>query len=424
MSDFSDGSSRLAAGSTILYIPNDRDETAADSSHIRRLELVVTKWIRQVKSITTSGIGGRNFVENSLLEEVDFWRRRYDNLESLNRQMDAANVKDIIRLLQGADSKVHLEFLQLSIAIADGTHEAEENLKVLPALIDPCQKLKQADMKVLPSILIQIMVTLRVIVQSSPSYNSQEKLVSLYRVLGSDVASRCSEFIFIDSLVRGETESCRGIITAASSICSYWMEIFSKFQEGLRKSEPIWKLTPEHVDSIFSPVKAFVQRCDDLQEVILYQTHFSRMKNGAKCPPAAFGSTSGRKISNALCNLDEEFTLALDGLFRDRSATFDIRRGDWHIASGVFRRKVKELETKFLNAVSPAFDEATTIDCHARVLLKFASIALLPSLQPELQKRSKEFAKVALSELANIKSSYEKYRLTPEILRAHADISG
>ena len=424
LSNFTDSVFRNCDGKTVLYIPpKEKFENNAETSGgdiVNHLEMIVTYWTRQIKSVIANS-SMRKSSENSLIDEVEFWKRRFEDLDLLNSQLDKIEVKEIIRILQENKRACAREFLKLSVLISDGAKESRVNVSVLNVIVDPYQSLMNSDLKSMPNVLIKLMCHVSVVIQESPYYHTADKVSTLYRKMGYDIVVRCRNLLSIPSLLLGQTSQCIDSLDGVMEVCNAWVNIFSAFQERQKQSNPLFNVdaTP-----IFAHTQAFIQRATDLLEVIRYQKQFSRFVDGVKSPIPSFGNTSGPKILKSLQDIDKVFTELLAKLLSRPDIVFDVNNTEWHLVFGDFRRKVKDLELRFLSTVSLAFSEANTVEKQVHALRTFKALSSLPSLKTIVEKRANDVAKTILDSMGEVKSTYERYRLTPEILRSHPDYAG
>lgn len=73
------------------------------------------------------------------LSEIEFWRERSVDLCGIRSQLDDQNVSQIVAVLEHAKSSYLAPFLNLRNLIHREAVTAEDNLKFLLCLEEPCQ---------------------------------------------------------------------------------------------------------------------------------------------------------------------------------------------------------------------------------------------------------------------------------------------
>jgi dynein heavy chain len=185
-------------GSTVLYIPeedlSDIEKAAQDKDLVQRLEgnsikmnfsekilAILIHWIRQIKELLTNQDNAEISESAGPLAEIEFWRARTVDLSGIKDQLERDEVKRITNVLDIGKSTYLVTFLKLSESIQKGSAEAQDNLKFLSNLQEPCEKLAAATPSQIPTILPIILNNIRMIWGLSRYYNSPERLTGLLR---------------------------------------------------------------------------------------------------------------------------------------------------------------------------------------------------------------------------------------------------
>ena len=148
----------------------------------------------------------------------------------------------------------------------DSLTKAENCLKFISLLSEPCQELATCEPKAIPSLLPKLLNTVRVIWMNSEHYKSRERLNALLRKISSDIIKRCTTKISLDDIFDGYVERSREALKEGISCCLSWKECYDCVSKVHDKfSEESWVLDES---SIFAQVDAFIQRCKDLLEVV------------------------------------------------------------------------------------------------------------------------------------------------------------
>jgi dynein heavy chain len=105
-------------GHTVLYVPNESISSVAEAAHskdlVQRLEALLLHWTRQIKEVVNNQHTSEAADNSGPLEEVQFWRSRCDDLSGISKQLNRADVKQIIDVLTVAKSTYLEQFLRLA----------------------------------------------------------------------------------------------------------------------------------------------------------------------------------------------------------------------------------------------------------------------------------------------------------------------
>eukprot|EP01112_Ceratiomyxa_fruticulosa_P022299 TRINITY_DN8119_c0_g1_i1.p1 TRINITY_DN8119_c0_g1~~TRINITY_DN8119_c0_g1_i1.p1 ORF type:complete len:335 (-),score=82.01 TRINITY_DN8119_c0_g1_i1:33-977(-) len=126
------------------------------------LESAVVLWSKQIKSVLAPS---PNSWVNPL-NELDFWSTKAGNLNSIHMQLDSEPAKQVLQVLENAQSNFAVPFQQLVNEIAIARKEAIENNRVLQPLSKYLQSLTQtgnSDFTSLPELFTPIIHFIRLI---------------------------------------------------------------------------------------------------------------------------------------------------------------------------------------------------------------------------------------------------------------------
>ncbi|XDV18976.1 hypothetical protein PO909_024559 [Leuciscus waleckii] len=92
-------------GITVLYVPLEAlqhrpEEAVVNKSLVRRLEMVMIHWTRQIKAVLSAQFESDMGDTSGLLEEISFWKSRCADLDSISKQLQKPGVCHIQAILQ------------------------------------------------------------------------------------------------------------------------------------------------------------------------------------------------------------------------------------------------------------------------------------------------------------------------------------
>ena len=230
------------------------------------------------------------------LEEIEFWRRRCDDLSGISDQLNRDEVKKITKVLEIAKSSYLDQFQRLSNLIQEGTLQAQDNLRFLSTLTDSCKALAEAEPQTIPTILPNLLMYIRLIWANSKYYNSKERMTSLLRKVSNEIIRRCCAKISLDGIFHGDVQASMTVLHESITCGESWKSIYKRTCQHIQKfTKQTWDFDQS---SIFAQIDAFVQRCRDLIEVCEGQIQFARKLNGGKKEAVPiFGGSRGPEIA-------------------------------------------------------------------------------------------------------------------------------
>jgi dynein heavy chain len=385
-------------GNTKLYVPKDymddkelNPNDKKDRNH--RLKEVLSHWTKQIRELINNQTNQSDSDNSGPLEEIDNWTLRRDNLNNIKEQLENPAVVEILRILKEADNKNVKNFNELVRNITGGAEEAEENLKYLQTLYEPCKEMSTAAPAGITAILPKVMHCVRLIRDYSKYYNTEDKISGLLRKISNEVINRCKKCINLDDMLTGDVHKCVKQLKEAINCCKQWREIYNEYVGAINLDERPgdksreWKIKS---DSIFAQIEAFVQRCNDLIEICDGQIQFARKNRAVDLPK--FSGSKGPEIVAVLDEIKSSFGKYLERIEgTDKEKILDINSTKWHDDYSIFKAGTKNLEIMYINLINFAFDHINKLSQAIEYMEAFDDLAQKASIKSHVHK---QFSKI------------------------------
>ncbi|XP_042367999.1 dynein axonemal heavy chain 2 [Plectropomus leopardus] len=171
-------------GNTVLYIPMEGlqcspEEASKDKKLVQRMEIVMIEWTDQIKELLNDQEMKRD--NCGPLQEIAFWKTRSAKLLNISQQLQKPGVRHIQNILELSKSLYVQRFCKLAKEIQYCSQQAQSNLSFLSILKEPCEELSQLKPSQVASKLRHIINLIRIIWESSPHYNTSERIIGLFR---------------------------------------------------------------------------------------------------------------------------------------------------------------------------------------------------------------------------------------------------
>ena len=434
-----------AQGKTVLYLPGtpmpDVQTAAKDKDVVQQLESIAIHWTRQIKEVVNNH---DNIAEISgPIEEIDFWRSRTVDLSGISEQLHRADVKRVVAVLEIAKSSYLGPFETLSLRIKEGSLEAENNLKFLELITEPCKALAEAEPKNIPAILPSLLHCIRMISTLSRFYNTDDRLTGLLRKISNQIIRRCCAHINLEEVFNGDVEESMVALTQSIKCGVAWKKIYRRTAKAVNVAAGTTTTTTTAAAaaaaaaasanaagqrtggkwnfdeaSIFAQIDAFVQRCRDLLEVCEGQIQFARKSSSTKGksgPLPEFGGTKGSEITKALLGIEENFETQIDRLRKLDYEILDVKTSKWHDDYNFFKNGVKDLEVMFANVVNTAFDGVTQVNAGVNLLEIFYSLAKRDSIKRCVEKKTAEVYVMFIKQCQSVRHEFDEKKKSPAL---------
>eukprot|EP01083_Nonionella_stella_P177342 623003_1 len=412
-------------GKTVLYVPKetsidgidhlntDSIQTLSnDTELVRRLESTLIHWTRQIEEmVKNQTMNGGETDDIGPLEEIEFWRARTIDLVSVREQLNKVGVKTIILILRASCSTYLERFDNLAGSIEFGSKEANENLKYLLTLKNPCYNLSTSEPNKIPLLLEDIILIIRMIWSTSTYYSTNDRLTSLLRKVSNQIIIQCSNVINLNEILSSSSNLNDAIkkqiqLLQDSEHCGkQWKRVYNQQKQILSKAEKNWNgVDPS---SVFAQIDAFIQRCRDLLTVCNGQLQFCRNRNDEVLN--SFGGAKGNLIIKSLFEIEDGFLKHIEKLKNLNYNILDVNTTKWHEDYTYFKNGIKDLEVMMSNIINNAFDGISTIEDGINLLSSFIELSKTESMKQNIERKLSELYQLSIESVLLIKKDFDKH---------------
>jgi dynein heavy chain len=198
---------------------SDPEANAKDRDLVQRLESIVIGWTRQIKELVSSQDSPGSKTIDTPLDEINYWRRRTNNLQVLTDRLQHPDLNKITKVLHRNNSSYLQQFTEESQKIVKSYDEARDNLKFLGLLSEPCNKIAKATPQKIPALLPEVLNKVRMIWELSSFYNSEERMKGLLVKISNQIIERCKDKIKVKDMIEGEVEKCMEDLAESIDCC-------------------------------------------------------------------------------------------------------------------------------------------------------------------------------------------------------------
>lgn len=421
-------------GHTVLYLPDedlkDCEAASLDKDLVQRLESTLNYWTKQIKEVVSNQETSHHVDNSGPLEEIEFWRSRTLDLSGIRNQLDRPGVRNIVKVLQILDSSYLTPFQNLSDMIERGSIEANNNLKFLSTLQEPCERLANAEPNQIPAILPEVLNLIRMIWTVSKYYNTDQQLTNLLRKVSNQIIIQCSKKIDLDEIFHGDVVASMVTLRESKACGDAWHECYERVVKAIRNDPSVgeWDFDPS-TNGIFAQIDAFGQRCNNLMEVCEGQLQFARkcsgLARGQKAELPAFGGSRGAEIEKSLYEIEEAFDKHIERLAKLDYDILNVKATSWHNHYDIFKSGMKDLEVMMTNVFFVlAWEGATTVESGVEILESFNSLAIRAGMKQSIEKKTIEVYKMFANQIKLVKDEFSNHRLNPYLPQGHPRFAG
>ena len=406
----------LTQGRTILYVPDepcaDPARAVKDSDLVARLEATMVHWTRQVKDV----VGNQEATlltqdTDGPLEEIQFWRDRAHDLSNINKQLDRPGVQRIVAVLRLAESRYLSDYDSLRARVETGLSEANDNLRFLESLAEPCTQLSKAEPDQVASLLPRILNIVRMIWSASAHYGVEERLTGLLRKVSTQIVQQCSKALSLKDILDGDAETSLARLRHSIAACEEWRRLYARAAIAIARDPDCrnWFFDAS-ANGIFAQVDAFVQRCGNLVEVCEGQLQFARisahLRPGKRSGISAFGGMRARELHRSLVEIREAFRKRVHHLSHLSYDILNVKTTEWHYDYNHFKMAMSELELMMGNVINTAWENVGTVAAGVQLIEALLDLAVRPAIKVKIQEKGEALYLLFGEELKAIRSLF------------------
>ncbi|XP_078672103.1 uncharacterized protein LOC144911712 isoform X1 [Branchiostoma floridae x Branchiostoma belcheri] len=455
-------------GSIVLPLPSIEVLAEAAAATNRRaavihvLESTVIGWIKQIRGVLKHD----PVAELSRLsskprpqDEVQVWSNHLSRLHSINSQLDAPIACDILLNLEEADSSYSHSFQNVRREIAKAVHDTNEHLLYLNTMRSWLDRLQLGrSPKEIQQIFAPLVHTLYLVWMHSKYYHEKRQFQTLLRVVSNEIVAK-SQSMVGDDLLHDTVQSYSRLKDALRVCAAYrgtyldWREKANamnkeKVEESAtslihRPQGQLWatKLYGTHAydprrpaqknesttslgveeewkDSPWPPRNArcfdlmnrFMERCNDVLELVETTRHFRLLESAAE-----IGGAGGRSLDALVQEIHQNFAKAMDDFITSAGNILDVDDShNFNKSFFKFRSVVKDLEAQLASVLNLSFLQCPTVASQLRLLEVFEGVSSRELVQKHLKDKDRALVSSFTQELLEVKTIFNsKVRAPP-----------
>ncbi|CAH1797693.1 unnamed protein product [Owenia fusiformis] len=452
-------------GQIVLPFPSIEVLAEAAANPSRRgavlhvLESTVIGWIKQIKGILKHDPIhelDRHFGPHpGPLDEISIWEQRLQKLHSINEQLDSPVAVDILRNLEDANSQYAHSFENVRKEIYKAEQETNEILKFLGTL-SPWFDQLHAElqpllmMKLFPPLIHTIML----VWSRSRYYHLPDQFHNLLRVISNEVVHRAEAMVGEDVL--HEPLESYTKLKEALRVCAAFRGTYLDYKDkademngqnvqdnsekmlhrpqgvlwntkmygsgaytpkyGVRPrdvtesqdelNEDLWMSSPwpPRNAPCFDLLNAFMERCNDVLELVQTTRHFRLLADAA-----AIGGAGSQSLDALVKEIDSKYKASMEEFFSYVTNVLSIDGTQaFEKAFFSFRSVVKDLERKLADILRASFMQCPTIGAQLRLLEVFEGISSRELVQQNLRDKDTVLVKAFMQELIQVRNLFNQ----------------
>ena len=390
----------------------------SDTEIVSAFESVLDEWCTGIeKVVSQSDASRRESDEAGPKSELDYWKNRMAQINSVSEQLKGHDCKLVVAVLSAAKSKGLKRWKFVENSITDANHEAKDNVKYLSSLEKYLDPLSSGTPGVIMDNLPGLLNNIKMMHTIARYYNTTERMTLLFRKITNEMISTCKRHI--------ESHGGQSDLTKMKLWDQPVLELVEKLQASAALFESYkeqYLLTRDKLllqprgkqfdfseQAIFGKADLFCRRLDKLIDMFSTIDQFSNLAT--------------HKIEG-MEGLIESFWGIVNELRVKPYDILDYEQSQFDRDILEFNASIQELETSLQGFLNASFENITSTEQALGMLKQFQAILQRASLKEDLESKLMVIFHNYGLDLETVQRLYEKHKSAPPFARNLPPVTG
>ncbi|XP_062977556.1 dynein axonemal heavy chain 17 [Elgaria multicarinata webbii] len=382
---------------------------AVDSTLLHSIETIIIDWSHQIRDILSKDsaqplLDGLNPLPRT---EFDFWYSRRLNLQCINEQLYAPQVKKIADILERAKSCYWPALKNVFKDVSAGLKEADDINLYLQPLKVLLEEVEQAEYPQLPPFINSVMYTICLIWANSEYYNIPSRIIVILQEICNLFIEMTRNFLSPEEVLKGlqgEIEEVLGGIKLGISMieklyktydvcCKEMMPTFFK------EKEPQYWEFPSTL--VFTRMNSFFHRLKTIEELYMTAIEFLKLEK------IELGGVRGNILGSQVVQIYEEVLEHMKVFAECKYDPLDPADEQFDEDFADFQIKIQDLDRRLATIFYQGFVDCSSFESAVKQIHMFASLLERPLIKADVAPHYTTLLDMFNVELDNAKILYD-----------------
>ncbi|XP_077065347.1 dynein axonemal heavy chain 11 [Siphateles boraxobius] len=360
-------------GKTVLPIPAVREwidqcqeetitlHNSRNRAMIHAVESMVISWMHMIHKVLRADsaeliVKGLNPGPKA---ELDFWRSRKTNIQSIYDQLQNPCVQKMIRILEIIDSSYFPPFKALTEAVFNALQEARAidlHLQPLGSLL--CQ-LEEDEFSYIHTLIPPVFHLIFLVWIHCSFYRLPARIVALLQELCNLLIQQATSYLGVEELMKEETEDALEKLQTVVGVFRCVRETFKTYRQKLAalashySTAKCWDFPSALV---FTRFDGFLARALQLKALFSTKLEFQRLEK------LFFGGIRGRVYTEQVSHLHTEFLQLCKDMRDQEYNPLDLTSQDFEKDFSSFQEKFADFDRRLSSILCLAFQDCSGLE--------------------------------------------------------------
>lgn len=385
---------------------NDFEYEGVDRNLIHSIESVVIDWTHQISKVLKRS-SAQPLLEGlnpNPLVELDFWKARVVNLESIFDQLRHVKVQKMAELLRRTDSSYYLAFVKMykeAVLALDEARDINMHLKPVRRHIED---LEQAELPEMHMFLPPLMHNIGLLWGNSKHYCKPGRIVVLLQEIGNMLIELARNYLDPAEIFKGESEESMEKVGITIRALKEYKDQFENTRNQIQtffKPDIPFKKWEFSSDLVFTRYDQFIKRLNLIQDVFATAIEFSKLEK------VEIGGMKGRILSHDVVQIFDEFQDFFTLFANSTYDSLDAQNKAFIKDYVDFRQHINDLDSRLAAIINKAFDDCSGVEASFKLIDIFGSLLDRPMINSDFESKYPMLLKMVEVELDKAKIVFD-----------------
>ncbi|XP_016337659.1 dynein heavy chain 11, axonemal [Sinocyclocheilus anshuiensis] len=360
-------------GKTVLPVPAIREwielcqettitlQDSRNRAMIHAIESMVISWMHMIHKVLRADsadliVTGLNPGPKA---ELDYWRSRKTNIQSIHEQLQNPCVQKMMRILEIIDSSYFPSFKALTEAVFDALQEARAIDLHLQPLRSLLSQLEEDEFSSFHTLIPPVFHLIFLVWTHCSFYRSPARIVALLQELCNLFIRQATSYLRAEQLLRAETEDGLEKLQTVMGVFRCVRETFKTYRQKVAALASHY-CTPKCWD--FPSALVFTRFDGFLARVLQLKAFFSTMLEFQRLEKLVFGGHRGRVYTEQVSRIYAEFLQLCKAIKDQEYNPLDLTSLDFEKDFSSFQERVADFDRQLSSILCLAFQDCSGLE--------------------------------------------------------------
>eukprot|EP00731_Ephydatia_muelleri_P012058 Em0006g952a len=403
-------------GKTLLPLPPQADSMVKaaeaqatgsmfDKGLVHAVESVVIEWSHQIRNVLSKS-SAQPLLEGKTpgpLVEIDFWKARRADLESILDQLYSEKVLKMSSLLEKSMSSYYPAYKAMVTSVVEAQDEARDISIHLKPLRRHIEEMEEGDFKELPQKMLPFFHCMCLVWANSKHYRQPSRLVVLLQEISNMMVQLTHTFVSEEILRMDADEGLEKLRDAFRVLQCYKTTYYERKGKLAQyfgdRPVVLWE---------FQPLLVFSRLDKMIAQLRLIEEYFQTVIAFLRLEKVEFGGVKGQALSDMVQRIFQEFQELMTGFAGRSDDPTDISNAKFVADHQTFMRKVADMDQRLAYIMCQAFDDCPCCESIFKLLEMMGSLLERPLIHKDFQYKYPHLLSMYSQELDEAKKIYDR----------------